>query len=102
LLDGHVRIAPASLDAFVSGAETARPSPYLNARQAADYLGIALRTLENNRRHIPSRHGFRTRMFDPAGRDRVRSSQTFATRRLEERYAGVFPFWAVTISRVAP
>jgi hypothetical protein len=59
-----------------------RRSPYLNAQEAADFLGIALRTLYNNRKHIPSLPGFKKLMFDPKSLREIRSSQRFRTLRL--------------------
>jgi len=75
---GVCRILPGSLDALMSGAATAKASPWLNADQAASYLGVSKRTLYNNRKHIPSLPGFsRPLMFDPEQLNQVRTSQTF-------------------------
>jgi hypothetical protein len=64
-------------------AKTPEPllSPYLNVEQAAAYLGVAKRTVYNNRRHIPALPGFRTLMFDPKVLDQVRSDARFMSKR---------------------
>lgn len=56
-------------------------SPYLNAEEAAAYLGVAKQTIYNNRRHIPSLPGFRTLMFDPKVLDQVRADARFMSKR---------------------
>lgn len=78
---GDYRVRPEALDAFVAGAEAAGRSPWLTAREAAAFLGISVRTLYNNRRHIPALPGFRTLMFDPAVLREVRGSWKFRARR---------------------
>jgi hypothetical protein len=64
-------------------AETPEPprSPYLNVKEAAAYLGVAVRTVYNNRRHIPALPGFRKLMFDPKVLDGVRASVRFMSKR---------------------
>lgn len=61
------------------------PSPHLNVEQAADYLGVAVQTIYNNRKYIPSLPGFRTLMFDPKVLDEVRASVKFRNARLTEQ-----------------
>lgn len=82
---GEFRITPAAFEAFLSG-DRPRPSPYLDAQQAADFLGVARQTLYNNRRHIPSLPGFRTLRFDPAVLKDLRGSQQFRTKRLKDQH----------------
>ncbi|MBN9517188.1 helix-turn-helix domain-containing protein [bacterium] len=69
---------------LVWAAPAAEPpkSPYLNAEQAAAYLGVAKQTVYNNRPHIPSLPGFRTLMFDPKVLDELRASARFKSLRL--------------------
>ncbi|MFO0798344.1 MAG: helix-turn-helix domain-containing protein [Gemmataceae bacterium] len=56
-------------------------SPYLNVEQAAAYLGVAVRTVYNNRQHIPALPGFRKLMFDPKVLDEVMASPRFKSKR---------------------
>jgi hypothetical protein len=57
----------------------------LNSQKAANFLGIRLQTLYNNRRHIPSMPGFRTLQFDRKVLEDVRNSQRFRTLRLKDQ-----------------
>jgi len=60
-------------------------SPYLNVKQAAAFLGVAVQTVYNNRRHIPSQPGFRTLMFDPSVLEQLRASPRFMSKRKSEK-----------------
>ncbi|MCE9566177.1 MAG: helix-turn-helix domain-containing protein [Planctomycetes bacterium] len=59
-------------------------SPYLNVEQAAAFLGVAVQTVYNNRRHIPSLPGFRTLMFDRKVLEGLRASPRFMSKRQSE------------------
>ena len=75
---------------MVWAAQTPAPpkSPYLNVKEAAAYLGVAVRTVYNNRKHIPALPGFRTLMFDPKVLDQVRASPRFRSKRRKSRPNG--------------
>lgn len=60
-------------------------SPYLNVEQAAAFLGVAVQTVYNNRRHIPSLSGFRTLMFDRKVLEELRASPRFMSKRQSEK-----------------
>ncbi len=60
-------------------------SPYLNAEQAAAFLGVAVQTVYNNRRHIPSLPGFRTLRFDRKVLEGLRASPRFMSKRQSEK-----------------
>ncbi len=56
-------------------------SPYLNVEEAAAYLGVAVRTIYNNSKHIPRLPGFRNLMYDPKVLDRIRADARFLSKR---------------------
>ena len=82
LPNGDYRVTQEAYECFATGNGGHRLSPFLNAQQAADFLGIAVQTLYNNRKHIASLPGFRKLMFDPAVLEQLRSSWEFRNDRL--------------------
>jgi hypothetical protein len=79
--DESVPYRPGNLVWAAPAADPPR-SPYLNAKEAAAFLGVAVQTVYNNRRHIPSLPGFRRPlMFDPRVLEALRASPRFLSHR---------------------
>lgn len=75
------RVLPESLDAFLAGTGETRPSPYLNANEAAAYCGIAVQTLYNRRKEIDRVPGVRKLLFTRDALDKWMSTRPKSTSR---------------------